>query len=162
MKTITALTLATAGIVGSANAFSLDFAAFATGTPLNNSIVVPVPGYGDVRFTEAATPVSELEITEFFGGIFKGINFTNGEQVFVTFEAGPVTDVEFAFAGVEADENFTQDVLDYLYLDMELTLPHEDGQTCAKVTKRVRDANCLPIVTTNDNPLLDSKVYEVE
>ena len=62
----------------------------------------------------------------------------------------------------EADATFTPDVFDDTYLNMELTLPHEDGQTWAKVTKRLKDANGLPIGTANENPLLDSRVYEVE
>ena len=45
---------------------------------------------------------------------------------------------------------------------MELTLPHKESQTWAKVTKRLRDANGLPIGTANENPILDSRVYEVE
>ena len=32
----------------------------------------------------------------------------------------------------------------------------------AKVTKRLRDANGLPIGTANDNPILDTRLYEVE
>jgi hypothetical protein len=46
---------------------------------------------------------------------------------------------------------------------MEVTLPRDnDGPTFAKVTKRLKDANGLPIGTANDNPILDTRVYEVE
>jgi hypothetical protein len=46
---------------------------------------------------------------------------------------------------------------------MEVVLPRDDeGPTFAKVTKRLRDANGIPIGTANDNPILDSRIYEVE
>jgi len=46
---------------------------------------------------------------------------------------------------------------------MEVALPREDdGPTFAKVTKRLRDANGVPIGVANDNPILDTRVYEVE
>ena len=62
----------------------------------------------------------------------------------------------------EADETFTPEVFDDTYLNMELTLPHKESRTWAKVTKRLRDADGLPIGTANENPILDSRVYEVE
>jgi len=62
----------------------------------------------------------------------------------------------------EADD-FTPEVLDDTYLNMELALPRDDeGPEFAKVTKRLRDANGIPIGTANDNPILDTRVYEVE
>ena len=46
---------------------------------------------------------------------------------------------------------------------MELVLPADDeGPEFARVTKRLRDANGIPIGTANDNPILDSRIYEVE
>ena len=47
---------------------------------------------------------------------------------------------------------------------MELALPHGDEATpqYAKVTKRLRDANGIPIDTADDNPILDTRIYEVE
>ncbi len=110
MKTVNALSLAAVGLVGSAHAFSLDFSAFANGLELDNSIVVPVPGYGNVRFTESPTPPTSLEITDQFAP-FTGINFVDGETVFVTFEGGAVRNVDFAFAGVGAGESFTATAL---------------------------------------------------
>ena len=49
---------------------------------------------------------------------------------------------------------------------MEIALPRgagdpEDTQF-AKVTKRLQDAEGRPIGTANDNPLLDTREYEVE
>jgi len=42
-------------------------------------------------------------------------------------------------------------------------LPRDDeGPEFARVTKRLRDKNGIPIGTSNDNPLLDSRIYEVE
>ena len=46
---------------------------------------------------------------------------------------------------------------------MEVALPRDcDGTEFARVTKRLRDANGIPIGTANDNPILDTRVYEVE
>ena len=62
----------------------------------------------------------------------------------------------------EADD-YTPEVLEDTYLNMEVALPRDgDGPQLARVTKRLRDANGLPIGTANDNPILDSRVYEVE
>ena len=56
----------------------------------------------------------------------------------------------------EADD-FTPEVMNDTYLNMELALPCDSGgPTFAKVTKRLRDANGIPIGTANDNPLLDT------
>ena len=64
----------------------------------------------------------------------------------------------------EADQQFTPDVFDNQYLNMELALPHGDEATpqYAKVTKRLRDANGIPIGTADDNPIWDTRMYEVE
>ena len=48
----------------------------------------------------------------------------------------------------EAEATFTPEVFDDTYLNMELALPREVGKTtCAHVTKRLKDANGLPIGT---------------
>ena len=64
----------------------------------------------------------------------------------------------------EADEEFTPDMFDDRYLNMELTLPMGDDPNpqLAKVTKRLRDANGIPIGMANESPILDSRMYEVE
>ena len=64
----------------------------------------------------------------------------------------------------EADQQFTPDVFDDRYLNMELALPHGEEATpqYAKVTKRLRDANGIPIGTADDNPILDTRMYKVE
>ena len=63
---------------------------------------------------------------------------------------------------MEADQ-YTPEVLEDTYLKMELALPRkDDGPAYAKVTKRLRDANGIPIGTANDNPLMDTRLYEVE
>ena len=62
----------------------------------------------------------------------------------------------------DADEKFTPEIYDDTYLNMELTLPYKENQSWAKVTKRLRDANGLPIGKANENPLLDTRIYEVE
>jgi hypothetical protein len=63
----------------------------------------------------------------------------------------------------EADQTFTPDAFDDTYLNMELALPRDGGEVqLARVVKRLRDKDGLPIGTANDNPILDSRWYEVE
>ena len=63
----------------------------------------------------------------------------------------------------EDDDLFTPDTYD-MYLNMELAIPQGDSlePRLARVTKRLKDANRIPIGTTDDNPLLDTRMYEVE
>ena len=62
----------------------------------------------------------------------------------------------------EADDNFTPDSYDQ-YVNMELTLDRGgDRPEFARVKKRLKDANGRPIGVANDNPILDSRMYEVE
>ena len=61
----------------------------------------------------------------------------------------------------EADNQFDPDSFDH-YLNMELNI--DRGGDCpqfAKVTKRLKDAHGNPIGTANDNPILDTRMYEV-
>lgn len=62
----------------------------------------------------------------------------------------------------EADQSFTPDAYDDTYLNMELALPRDGGEVqYARVVKRLRDKDGLPIGTAHDNPILDSRIYEV-
>ena len=64
---------------------------------------------------------------------------------------------------VKEADSYTPEVLDDTYLNMELALPRdEDGPEYARVTKRLRDKNGLPIGTSHSNPILDTRLYEVE
>lgn len=40
----------------------------------------------------------------------------------------------------------------------KLTLPYQEGEFWAKVTKILRDASDLPISVTHENPHLDSNI----
>ena len=62
----------------------------------------------------------------------------------------------------EADD-ITPEALDDTYLKMEVALPRDGkGPELARVVKRLRDKDGIPIGTANDNPILYSRVYEVE
>ena len=63
----------------------------------------------------------------------------------------------------EADETFTPDVYD-TYLNMKLAIPQGDSlkPRLARVTKRLKDTNGLPIGLANENPILDTRMYEVQ
>ena len=57
----------------------------------------------------------------------------------------------------------TPEVLQDMYLHMEFALPPDDeGPDFARVTKQLRDANGLFIGIADDNPLLDTSLYEVD
>ena len=46
---------------------------------------------------------------------------------------------------------------------MVIALPRDsEGLEFARVTKWLRDTNDITIGTTNDNPILDTRMYEVE
>ena len=53
--------------------------------------------------------------------------------------------------------------MDDTYRNMEVALPRDsEGPEFFRVTKRLQDANGLPIGTANNNPILDTRMYEVE
>jgi hypothetical protein len=63
----------------------------------------------------------------------------------------------------EADKDFTPDVFDDTYLNMELAIPRDsDGPEFVRVTKRLKDKDGLPIGRANNNPILNTRMYEVE
>jgi hypothetical protein len=54
-------------------------------------------------------------------------------------------------------------IMDEDYLRMELALPRDgDGPVLARVKKRLKDNNGKPIGVANKNPILDTRVFEVE
>jgi hypothetical protein len=71
---------------------------------------------------------------------------------------------EAALAHADADPSRTTEVGSDQYVGMELALPRgNDGEMVyARVAKRMRDDEGLPIGRASDNPLLDSRKYEVE
>lgn len=58
-------------------------------------------------------------------------------------------------------EGYTPDTLDE-YLSATLLLPHGDGMQKARVVRRARDEDDRPVGTRHPNPVLDSRLYEVE
>jgi hypothetical protein len=63
----------------------------------------------------------------------------------------------------ETDREVTTDTAGDQYLGMELSLPRADADNpqFARVTKRLRDKDGLPIGTAGSNPILDTWLYEV-
>ena len=58
---------------------------------------------------------------------------------------------------------FTPEIMYDNYMNMEVALPqYTEGPYFACVTKRLKDANGLPIGTANEKPIFDTRVYEVE
>ena len=60
---------------------------------------------------------------------------------------------------MDYDQEFYKDT----YTNMELALNRGDqGPTYPCVTKRLKDDECCPIGTANDNQIIDTRMYEVE
>ena len=63
----------------------------------------------------------------------------------------------------EADANFTPDMFDYTYLNMELEITiNGDRPNCAKVINRLRDKDGLPIGKEHNNLILAARMYKVD
>lgn len=67
----------------------------------------------------------------------------------------------------EADQTSGEEpspgILDSQYIRMELALPRgDDGPSLARVKRRKLDANGVPIGRAHTNPILDTRVFEVE
>ena len=62
----------------------------------------------------------------------------------------------------EADD-YSPEIDDECYLNMELALPRDgEGPTLARVRKRLKDADGRPIGKSDKNPILDTRLFEVE
>ena len=66
----------------------------------------------------------------------------------------------------EADDTFTPDTFEDVYVNKEVAIQRgagvEDDVQYGRVTKRMRDANGIPIGKASDNPRIDTREYEVE
>ena len=63
---------------------------------------------------------------------------------------------------MEADANFTPDMFDNTYLNMELAIPIDgDGPDFVKVTKSLRDNNGMPVGRDQNNLIIDTRMYEL-
>ena len=62
----------------------------------------------------------------------------------------------------EADDVSIPEIMDDTYMNMEVSLPRDtEGPDFARVTKRLKYANFLPIRTANENTILYTRVYKV-
>ena len=63
----------------------------------------------------------------------------------------------------ESDADNTQDVFDDMHFNMELVIPSDgDGPDFVKVTKSLRDKDGLPIGRYQNNPILDTRMYDLK
>jgi hypothetical protein len=85
------------------------------------------------------------------------------EDCNVTLEINNWDDPVFDPVRTWVDQEFTPESFDDTYLNMELALPRDGGEEqFGRVVKRMRDKDGLPIGTTNNNPILDSQLYDAE
>ena len=75
-------------------------------------------------------------------------------------EADPLEFVQPDEQLKDADD-YTPEALDQ-YLAAELLMPHGDGMQRARVRRRHQDEQGRPLGTANANPILDSRMYEIE
>ena len=62
----------------------------------------------------------------------------------------------------EADDIFDPEYFDN-YVNMELALDrHDNGPEFARVNKRLKEKDGRPIIIVADNPILETRMYEVE
>lgn len=105
MKLKATLAAAALLLAPSLHAFTLDFSAY-VGQVVPPSLVVNVPGYGNVAFSAGMNALtgalSSFQVgTSFFGT--PSIQFDNGESLSVSFLDGPLTNVDFITVAVSAD-----------------------------------------------------------
>ena len=62
----------------------------------------------------------------------------------------------------EADHIFDPEEF-YNYISMELSLDrHDNGPEFSRVNKRLKGKDGIPIINAAENPILDTRMYEVE
>ena len=60
-------------------------------------------------------------------------------------------------------DDFSPEIMDGTYLNMELALPRDGEEPAfARVKKRMKDGNGNPIGRAHSNPILDTRMFEVE
>lgn len=103
MKLKATLAIAALALAPGLHAFTLDFAS-SVGQTLPPSLVVNVPGYGDVSFTAGFNAVlgatSTLTVGTEHG--LPALNFHNGDTVFVSFLGALPSNVSFSEIGIAA------------------------------------------------------------
>ena len=81
------------------------------------------------------------------------------EEFFKLYQDDDLPEEEDAEVTVESSPGIADDE----FLKMELALPRDgDGPSLARVKRRKTDANGRPIGTANLNPILDTRLFEVE
>ena len=63
----------------------------------------------------------------------------------------------------DSDDVFTPEIMEDTYMSTEAALMRDtEGSEFACVTKRLKDANGVPIGTSNENLILNTQMYEVK
>lgn len=109
MKLKALLAVATLAVTPGLHAFTLDFAS-SVGSTIPSTLIVNVPGYGDVSFAAGFNAVqgitSSLQVgTDFFGA--SALQFDNGDTVYVNFLGTLPSNVSFDQIALSTNgENF--------------------------------------------------------
>ena len=80
------------------------------------------------------------------------------EEFFKVYQNDAIPD-----ADKSSDDEPSPEIADETFLQMELALPRDgDGPELARVKRRKRDSDGNPIGRANNNPILDTRIFEVE
>ena len=110
------------------------------------------------RFNEKYNDVDYLQNNNEKPDIEQWQELAGDDEIFYEEFARVVTNEEIQ----EADELFDPESYDN-YISMELSLYRQgEGPEFARVTKRLRDKDGKPIGVAHENPILDTRMYEVE
>ena len=97
------------GLSSIGSAFTLDFNAVTLGQTVQPTLIVNVPGYGDVQF-DANSSTSQLVVDDAYrndnGFGAPSLSFDSGDSLKVTFLAAQPLDVDFDYVGVNPGEAF--------------------------------------------------------
>ena len=110
------------------------------------------------RFNEKYNDVDYLQNNNEKPDIEQWQELAGDDEIFYEELARVITNKDIQ----EADKLFDPESYDN-YISMELSLYRQgEGPEFARVTKRLRDKDDKPIGVTHENPILDTRMYEVE
>ncbi len=99
------------GLCSVGSAFTLDFNSVPSGTNVPPTLIISVPGYGNVQFDPVGTAALVVDNSYENDGpgqtTSPSLNFDSTEQVKITFLGAQPINVEFDWVGLNAGEFFT-------------------------------------------------------
>ena len=127
-----------------------------------NGTVIPKQTLRTLTKTELNSPVDQLRMKEFDESIRNKLGGSVSIPDADELDEIPVENVDAAGVTNENRIQEADEIEDYdQYLNAEVILPNGEHMQSARVIRRVKDDMGSVIGRYNDNPILDSRVYEV-